>query len=56
MQEDVLELSISLAEIEKKVIKAQEQKKRLQRIIEICEINKIQNEEWIRGLNYYITN
>lgn len=39
-----------------KVEKSTEQKKRTFRIIEICELNQIQNEEWIRSLNYYKTN
>lgn len=33
-----------------------EQKKRYQEIIDICAINQISNEEWIRGLNFYLAN
>jgi hypothetical protein len=41
---------------EKNLINSHDQKLRMTRIIEICETNKIQNEEWIRGLNFYLTN
>jgi hypothetical protein len=41
---------------EKNLLNSHDQKLRMQRIIEICETNKIQNEEWIRGLNFYLTN
>lgn len=53
MQDELMELETSLADNERKMHRAQEQQKRMERIIEICDINKIQNEEWIRGLNYY---
>ena len=32
------------------------QKERLEKIIEICTLNKDANEEWIRQLNYFIVN
>ena len=46
-------LNDNMEDTEKKVQNSMDQKKRMQRIIEVCEINKIQNEEWIRGLNFY---
>ena len=49
-------LQNELREYDNKVNKALEQKRRTYRIIEICELNQIQNEEWIRSLNYYKTN
>lgn len=49
-------LGDNLVETEKELMKSQEQKARMMRIIEICDINKIQNEEWIRGLNFYVGN
>jgi hypothetical protein len=48
--------SAQLHDFESKVEKSLEQKRRTYRIIEICELNQIQNEEWIRSLNFYLTN
>ena len=31
-------------------------KDRMERVIHVCEINKIQNEDWIRNLNFYKSN
>lgn len=33
-----------------------EQKKRYQQIIDVCSLNKIQNEDWIRSLTFYYNN
>jgi len=33
-----------------------DQKKRYQEIIDVCLINQISNEEWIRSLNFYLNN
>lgn len=49
-------LSSQFHDYESKVEKSLEQKCRTYRIIEICELNQIQNEEWIRSLNFYLTN
>jgi hypothetical protein len=48
--------SAQLHDFESKVERSLEQKRRTYRIIEICELNQIQNEEWIRSLNFYLTN
>jgi hypothetical protein len=53
------ELSDSIAKmsgIEKQKVKSIEKKIRHERIIDICELNSIQNEQWIRGLNFYLSN
>lgn len=53
------ELSDSLAKmsgIERQKVKSIEKKIRHERIIDICELNSIQNEQWIRGLNFYLSN
>ena len=55
-QDQIMELGDHLLDTEKKTMNSHDQKSRMERIIEICEINKIQNEEWIRGLNFYLTN
>ena len=45
-----------LKEIHQKLETVMEQKKRYQEIIDICLINQISNEEWIRSLNFYLNN
>ena len=49
MKNELQELMDNLLSIEKNKYKSHEIQERMQRIIEICEINTIQNEEWIRG-------
>lgn len=56
MKNDLGDLSTELLDTERKLGKSIEQKCRMTRVIEICEINQIQNEEWIRGLNFYLSN
>lgn len=43
-------------EIKKKYKKVIKEKKRYEQIIDIGLINQIQNEDWIRSLNFYLTN
>ena len=45
-----------MVETEKSLLDSQEQKTRMDRIIEVCDLNKQQNEEWIRGLSFYRDN
>jgi membrane-anchored protein YejM (alkaline phosphatase superfamily) len=56
MKDELLDLHSDLCNNEVRMMRSQEQRERMRRIIEICEINQIQNEEWIRGLNFYLTN
>ena len=56
MKHQLNDLHTDLIETERKLTRTQEQKSRTVRVIEICEINQIQNEEWIRGLNFYLSN
>lgn len=56
MKHHLNDLHTDLIETERKLTRTQEQKSRTVRVIEICEINQIQNEEWIRGLNFYLSN
>lgn len=55
-ENEIFDLNSEFTDIEKKVERAIEQQKRLERIIEICELNQIQNEEWIRSQNFYQSN
>ena len=45
-----------ISNLDQSVENANEQRNRTIRIIEICELNSIQNEEWIRNLQFYLTN
>merc|ERR1712196_159351 len=56
MKQEHLELLDRLAEIEKAKYKSTEKKTRMDRVIDVCELNGIQNEQWIRGLTFYLTN
>ena len=49
MKQEHLELLDRLAEIEKSKYKSMEKKTRMDRVIDVCELNGIQNEQWIRG-------
>lgn len=49
MKQDILALMDKLQEIENQKNKSQEKRRRMERIIDICELNSIQNEQWIRG-------
>lgn len=49
MKQEMMELQDKMAEIEKQKNKSMEKRRRVERIIEICELNSIQNEQWIRG-------
>lgn len=45
-----------IQEMNEKLQVVMDQKKRYQQIIDICLINQISNEEWIRSLNFYLNN
>lgn len=45
-----------IKEMNEKLQVVMDQKKRYQEIIDICMINQISNEEWIRSLNFYLNN
>ena len=53
MKQEMNELTAKEDQIEKNKLKSLEKRRRMERIIEICELNSIQNEQWIRGLNFY---
>lgn len=50
------ELQSKITSLNGRLRKSRLYEKKLQKIIEICEINKIQNENWMRNLNFYIKN
>lgn len=56
MQGELFELKDNLDNKLTQLDKSFTQQKRMVRILDICEINRVQNEEWIRGLNFYQTN
>ena len=55
-EQEIENLDNDGTDYDKKCLVASEQKQRTIRIIEICEINQIQDTEWIRNLQFYLTN
>ena len=49
MKQDHFALIDKLGEVEKHKYKSMEKRTRMERVIDVCEINGIQNEQWIRG-------
>lgn len=56
MKQELSESVSKMGGIERQKVKSIEKKIRHERIIDICELNSIQNEQWIRGLNFYLSN
>ena len=50
------ELAVEMNNMEKRVGHHQNRKGRMDKIIDICKINMIQNEDWLRGLEKYMSN
>lgn len=53
---DLIDQNQDLANLQKKYESMQEFEKRMTRIIDLCGINKSQNDDWLSQLNYYSEN
>ena len=53
---EAMYFTLKIKDMKLKLAEVIEQKKRYQQIIDVCSLNKIQNEDWIRSLTFYYNN
>ena len=56
LEDQLRKKQVALEGLKMQLKKHDDFKDRMERVIHVCEINKIQNEDWIRNLNFYKSN
>ena len=54
--QNVLELTREISELEKSLSTKKESRVRMERIVDVCKLNQVHDEEWLRGLELYTKN